>query len=426
MSDIEKNDEMPERQLQYEKAEELLNSDSLQDVLQARELFKELGDYQDSESYVSRCSEKIASIRASKLLDKYSDSEHAPEHNTVAPVRTSNETIPETKPEPAAATAAAPASKSKTGLIIAAIIVVAAVFAGGLALGGFFNKDKAAIPKESTPAASDSTESETQSESEYTPIEISPEFEKADILKIEVLKAGVDEETSEDSFTATYKVTNTSSETLWTFDMQFIFLDKDGNQLCDDGRFYEGKLEPGKYTYMDAYSYDVDVNEIESVEVKSYSYKYGFNRYDIDLQNKTLNFEQEDKIWYSNVDFDKADILGLEIKDKGLDEYDTYNTEITVTNNGSDNLKEVSVDIEYYDKDGNPIYKDSRYSDSLLKPGKSVRLDTYCYDSGFIKAKDVSSFAIVGYQYYLSEKDSNGYDRYTLNFVTQTAYGENY
>lgn len=412
-------------QLQYEKAAELMNSESLQDVLQARELFKELGDYRDSNEYASRCSEKIASIRAGKLMDKYSEGEHAPAQSTIEPPVMSKKAVPETIPEPAATAVPAPAKKGKAGLIIAAVILVAAVFAGGLAMGGFFNKDKGGAPVETAPSAEDNTGYETQNESEYTPIDISPEFEEANILKIEELKTGIDKDITEDAYTAEYKITNTSSEVIWTFDINVLFKDKDGNQLYEDSRYYSGKLDPGKYTYIYTSAYEVDPDEIKSVEVKSYSYHYGFNKYDIDLQNKTLDFEQEDSNWYSNADFGKADILGIDIKDKGIDEFDSYSTEVNVTNNGKGDIKEFTVDIEYYDKDGNPLYKDSRFSDSLLKSGKSIRLGSNCYDYGYIKAKDVKSFAIVEYQYYLTENDSNGYSNYTLNTVTKTAYGDN-
>ena len=305
-------------------------------------------------------------------------------------------------------------NKSK---IIIAIAAVAALAIAGVIFG------LSHTGTEDT-ATSDQVASEDISDAESEAV-ATPEFEEANILTLEEVDLFNDDSLGDKQKVAAYRITNTGKEDVWYFDVNYQFLDKDGNQLCEDGRYHQGRLSPGKNTLMYAFTEeDVDVDEISTVNVKSYSYRIGPNNYDIDLQVKSVDVYEEDQEWYSNVDFDEADILNLELKDKGLDSEGDYQTQIVVTNEGSDSLKEVNVDMEYYDKDGNPVDTDGRYSDSVLGPQKSVTIDSFCIEYYLNDPKEVDSYASTGYQYYLTKKDSRGYNKYTVNLLTKTAYGE--
>lgn len=422
MSDNNETIENEAVQSQYTKAVELLESDSLQDVLQARELFKELGNYQNAGSYVNQCSEKIASIRANTLLNKYSDEKQVVEKKPVSAAQEIHEPEPQAAPQPVSApAAAAPKKQGKTGLIIAAIVVIAAVFAGGLALGGVFNKDKTDEPGN---AGSITDTADSGVEQEESSAHETPEFAKTDILSFEQLELVTDPD-MDNSKRATYKVTNTGDDIIWSISAEFQFLDKDGNEIYHDGRSFRGKLEPGKWCYLDSYSYDVDPDEIDSINVKSYDYMIDQIEYAVDLQTKTAEVEKYDD-WYSNVDFDEANILDITLGEGEGDSEGNVSADITVKNGGSQNIKDISIDIPYYNKNKDVLYVDGRSSDSLLKPGKSVRVESYVSPDYYYGSEKVDSFGVTEYEYTLQEKDDKGYNYYTVNLVTNTAYGEYY
>lgn len=269
-------------------------------------------------------------------------------------------------------------------------------------------------------------EYEDYTEGTEEPDPITPEFTDADILAFKELEMVDDTSTGDPQKIVTYEITNTGNEEIWYLDAEIQFLDKNGNQLYEDGRYFQGKLEPGKHYNMYSFSYDVDVDKIQSAKVKSYSYKIGSLQTNVNLQTNSVEVYEEDKEWYNNVDFDEVNVFGFDISDKGLDDFDSYETDVTVTNNGLNSVEEVSFEMEYFDKDGNPIENDGRFSDSVLDPKKSVIISSYCSDYKFTDPKQVASYAIVEYQYKLRRKDSRGFNQYTLNLVNKTAYGEYY
>ena len=309
-----------------------------------------------------------------------------------------------------------PSGNSKSKIIIA-IAAAAALAVGGIIFGMSHNSS------DNTSASDQSTATDVEEDTSES-AESSPAFDDANILSIKEVDFADDDSLDVPQKVATYEVTNKGKEEIWYFDADFQFLDKDGNQLCEDGRFHQGRLKPGKHTLMYSFSSDeVDVKEIASAKVKSYSYKIGATVYSIDLQTNSIETYEEDQEWYSNVDYKDADVLGFDITDKGVVDGD-YETSVKVTNNGSNKIKEVSFDMEYYDKDDNPIDNDGRYSDSVLDSKKAVTIDSYCTKYMNNDPKQVSSYAITTYDYKLVDKDSRGYNKYTVNLVTKTAYGE--
>ena len=100
---------------------------------------------------------------------------------------------------------------------------------------------------------------------------------------------------------------------------------------------------------------------------------------------------------------------------------------IKATNNGSENIIYTSLDIAFYDKDGNCIDTDGRYNDVLLAPGKSVNIKSYGGDES-TKAT-ITEAKVTSYYYILQTPNKNGNNKIKVNCETgkiQESYSDNH
>lgn len=116
--------------------------------------------------------------------------------------------------------------------------------------------------------------------------------------------------------------------------------------------------------------------------------------------------------------FDTYDILSFKLSN---DDKTSYEEEIiqtyTVTNNSSFSLKEFSIDVVYYDSADNIICKDSRFSDVLLEPGKSIDIKSFSDVKG---DKDKIAYSsIVSYDYTATDFIKDEYDSVDVNLQTK-------
>ena len=295
---------------------------------------------------------------------------------------------------------------SKKLIIIVAAIVCLGIIAAIALLGGN------GASQENT-AATDAPE-ETTSETQTVDVA----FKDANVLSFELVNT--DNESYEESI-LTYKVTNNGSKAIDNFsNISFSYLDKDGNEICTDGRYQPCQVQPGKFAYVRSYS-DLGENyskdDISNVEITKYSYVINKVEYSVDLQTETVESYVDDYTEY--VDFDKANIISFECNGKGLDSIDCYEVDVNVTNNGSADADEVSYYLVYSNDNGDCLCNDGRFLENVLSAGKSANGTSFC-DEEF--SKDVSAFDIYSYEY--KSLDSNSeYDSIVVNLQTKTAIG---
>ena len=295
---------------------------------------------------------------------------------------------------------------SKKLIIIVAAIVCLGIIAAIALLGGNGGG------QENT-ATTDATEEAT---SETQTVDVA--FKDANVLSFELVNT--DNESYEESI-LTYKVTNNGSKAIDSFsNISFSYLDKDGNEICTDGRYQPCQVQPGKFAYVRSYS-DLGENyskdDISNVEITKYSYVINKVEYSVDLQTETVESYVDDYTEY--MDFDKANIISFECNGKGLDSIDCYEVDVNVTNNGSADADEVSYYLVYSNDNGDCLCNDGRFLENVLSAGKSANGTSFC-DEEF--SKDVSAFDIYSYEY--KSLDSNSeYDSIVVNLQTKTAIG---
>lgn len=99
----------------------------------------------------------------------------------------------------------------------------------------------------------------------------------------------------------------------------------------------------------------------------------------------------------SEPSFEDFDVLTFSF-DQSREEYGFLKTRITVKNNSGSALKNVSLNVDILDADGNTIETDRRNVDSAVLPGKSTVVDTYL-DESVVDPDEVSGFAVYSYGY---------------------------
>ena len=116
--------------------------------------------------------------------------------------------------------------------------------------------------------------------------------------------------------------------------------------------------------------------------------------------------------------FDKYNILSFELY---KDDRDSYDEEViqtyTVTNNSEFSLKEITIDVAYYDENGNIVCDDSRINDILVLPGKSVDIDSYSYVKG--DKKRIHHSEVVSYTYKATEDIAPGHIGADVNVLAK-------
>ena len=297
---------------------------------------------------------------------------------------------------------------SKKPIIIVAVILCVAIVAAIAFLGGNSSR------QEETASTDTDTSEETATESQTKDIT----YKDADILTFELVNT--DNESYEESI-LTYKVTNNGSNAIDNIsNMSFSYRDKDGNEICTDGRYQPCKVQPGKSAFVKSYSDlgdDYSKDDIGSVEVTSYSYVIDKVEYSVDLQTKTVDSYKDDYTEY--IDFEKANILGFECNGKGLDSINSYEVDVKVINNSDADADEVSYYLVYSNDNGDCLCNDGRFLENVLAAGKSANGTSFC-DEEF--SKDVSSFEVYSYEY--KSMDSNSeFDSIVVNLQTKTAIG---
>lgn len=245
-----------------------------------------------------------------------------------------------------------------------------------------------------------------------------PSFEDANILQFNEIKKYTD---STLGLVAWFKITNKGKNPIYYFSPTFNFLDKDGNQLCDDSRFREFEVDSNKSACIQTYSSFDDnemdkVKKIKTIEIKSYEYYTADKQYTVDLQNKTVEvIKRED---YNNANFNEKNVLSFSTTPKTND---GIHVDYTIKNTGSNPIKELSYNVVYQDKDKNIIDEDSRFTDSLLNPNKSVSSTSY-YTQDYFES-DVKNYKTTSYEYTLTKKDENGFNHYVINLEQKTCKG---
>lgn len=241
-------------------------------------------------------------------------------------------------------------------------------------------------------------------------------FEEANILSFELINR---DNESYDEIIATYSVLNNGSVAVDYFSVDFAYLDKDGNKICDDGRYNDCQIDSGKSARMISYSYlddEYSKSNINSIEVTSYDYRIGDTTYEVDLQLKTV--EEYTYEMVNDADFDSSNIIVFELEDKGISSIGSYEVHCKAINNGRQNIKYISFDMGYFDEDGNLLDKDGRYNDDLVKPGNFATMKSFMMDEEYSHL--VGGFGIYSYEYELVEDDDNGFNRYEINLQTKT------
>ena len=136
-----------------------------------------------------------------------------------------------------------------------------------------------------------------------------------------------------------------------------------------------------------------------------------------DLKNR-LNTQTTNSENNNSSSFDKYNILSFELY---KDDRESYDEEViqtyTVTNNSGFSLKEVIIDVAYYDENGNIVCDDSRINDILLLPGKSVDINSYSHIKG--DKKRIHHSEVVSYTYKATEDIAQGHIGADVNVLAK-------
>ena len=300
-----------------------------------------------------------------------------------------------------------PAKKSKKGLLILIVLMLLAITAAVLYLTGVLyispDADECVI-EEYIHSGGDTAD-------------------KA--LLIEKSRDAVDED---DDLIVVYKITNTSNDDIWYLDGNIAFLDKKGQELYNTISSYRGILAPGKSVYLSAGTYDVKSKKIASVKLLSYSYSVGQTDYSVDLTTGKIEKDASDYEYYNNSDYEMANRLRFNIYNRGVDEDNYYNVDVTVSNEATTPVKKVFYDIDFLDKNGNIIDSRSGYLENELGTSESLLSEVTGFENieGDGSTRLIDSTVINRYEYSLNSDDAYGYNYYAVDLVNGIAYGTHY
>lgn len=87
-----------------------------------------------------------------------------------------------------------------------------------------------------------------------------------------------------------------------------------------------------------------------------------------------------------------------------------------VTNKGNEPIEYISIDVAYYDANGNCIDTDGRFKDVVIESGKFVTVDSYGGEEA--TKGNIASSKVVSYDYYLINPNANGNNKITVNCET--------
>lgn len=243
-------------------------------------------------------------------------------------------------------------------------------------------------------------------------------FDEANVLSFELLNR--DDESFKEII-ATFNVKNESDNPVDYCSINFIYLDKDGNEICKDGRFTDFQIKSGKKSIVKSYSHlnDGDKSNISNIDVASYSYTVGDKSYDVNLQLEEVN--SWDNSNESSVDFDSVNIVKFTPNGKGINSIGAYEVEVQIENIGQIPIAKVTYKMGYFDSEENLLSQDGRFSDSVLNPGNFVMSNSYNTDKN--TSVQTTAFGIYQYDYTLADVDNNGFNHYEINLMTNKASG---
>lgn len=323
-------------------------------------------------------------------------------------IETVTETVTETADIPAQRPVQQkPAKKSKKGLLILIAFMLIAIVAAVLYLTGVLyispDADNCQIEEYTHSGGTTADKALTIEESDYT-------IDDYDNLEI------------------VYKITNKSEDDIWDLYGNIAFLDKKDKELCTSSFSYRGLLKPGKSVYLRTGSYEVKSKKIANVKIASYNYSVGQTDYLVDLATGKTEKGASDYEYYSNADYEMANCLTFEINNRGLDEYNYYNVDVTTSNNGTTPVKQVSIYVDFLDKDGNIIDQRNAYIENELGSSRSLMSEATGYEliEGDGSTKLIDSTVINRYEYYLNNDDRYGNNYYSVDLVNGIAYGTHY
>ena len=246
-----------------------------------------------------------------------------------------------------------------------------------------------------------------------------PIFEDANILAFELQNR---DDSSFDDIIATFSVKNTSDMEVDYFTVDFAYKDADGNVLCDDGRFNDFGVPAGKTSLMKTFSSLDESNQkgaVSEIYISSYSYQIGGKIYNVDLDSEKADvYESEDT---GVVDFENANVLAFDYSDRGVSPSGAYEVGIEATNGGEKSIPYISIDMAYFDEDGNLLGTDGRFNDNKMDAGNFVSINSFLTEED--QAPLVSSYGVYAYEYRLAEDDENGFNHYEINLKTKQARG---
>ena len=245
-------------------------------------------------------------------------------------------------------------------------------------------------------------------------------FDQANILKFNLQQR---DDKSYEEIIATFMVKNDSADDITNFSADFSYNDSEGNSICDDSRVVDFGIQPKKSSCVVSYSSleGVKKKDIDQIEVSAYTYTIDDVTYEVDLSNKDVTTYTTENDSETKVDFDGYNILSFDYKDMGKVTDSLYKVIVKAKNNGDRAVSYISIDMAYFDKDGNLIYTDGRFNDKSIKPGKFVSTNSFS-DGDYFDAS-VKSFGVYKYEYRLSEEDKNGFNCYEVNMRTGEAVG---
>lgn len=243
-------------------------------------------------------------------------------------------------------------------------------------------------------------------------------YKDANILSFELVSR--DDDYSDDTLKTVFKITNNSKEVISYCSLDFAYYDGEGNQISTDGRFNDFSIDSGKSVIMNSYgdTEGVDKSNIKDVKVTEYEYYKGNKYYNVNLQTEKVN--DGSHTVNNDGDFDKCNILSFELSDEG-NSYGSKKVAVNVTNNGSIPVTYFSYDMAYLDQDGTKLDQDGRFKDEVLEPGKKMLSQSYMSEEEYID--NISSFGVYQYEYKLSEKDANGFNKYEIDLQTKEVKG---
>lgn len=130
-------------------------------------------------------------------------------------------------------------------------------------------------------------------------------------------------------------------------------------------------------------------------------------------QSTTNTSKQESSDNQNNA---KLNVLSFELESTDTSSDSFVIHQYKVNNNGDSPIEYISIDIAYYDSNGNCIDTDGRFKDVLLEPGKFVTVKSYGGDE--TTKNNIASSKVISYYYYLVEPNENGNNKISVDCET--------